>query len=109
MKQAAVRFAVPATKEAGGGVSAPRPTPRLDRPLCGSGFHRASAETRERSYEGPSGLRVWVAASVLLKACGTDAVRDEVSSSRYEGVQRHIELIPHAFDGTLVAPGAHRH
>ena len=32
-----------------------------------------------------------------------------MSLARYEGVQDDVELIPHAFDGTLAAPRTDRH
>ena len=36
-------------------------------------------------------------------------MRDEVSSSGYERVQHHVEVIPHAFDNTLATPSTLRH
>src|SRR5437588_3978680 len=54
-------------------------------------------------------MRVRGATCVLLEARGTDAVRDEMSVSGYERVQDHVEVIPHALDGALVAPSAHGH
>src|SRR5207247_6513083 len=77
----------------------------------GSPAHRISIkqQANPRGLTRPLTLRVRGATCVLLKAGGTDAVRDEVSLSGYERVQHDVEVIPHAFDGTLVAQSADRH
>ena len=79
-------------------IAAARAKAELAREWPTPGAVVAQAADAKRSGGGGNvRLRVRGAASVLLKAGGTDAVRDELSSSGYERVQHHVEFIPHPF------------